>query len=141
MIDALTEHHQYKIQLLAGRLNSYTGSVILRNQGESVFCIVAANDVALLRQAYFHAMNRSSRRKLRERLFETSSIAQIDDDLTVDLFKLQSENGSVRPFLLFYFGRHEDSEKYAVLTVKNLAYMEYLLYVTQRAWREKLYRH
>jgi hypothetical protein len=138
MLDTLPEHHQQVIQQLARRLNSYTGSIILKNQGESVFCVVAANDVHLLRQAFHGPMNRSSRRKLRERLFERPSIVDLDDELT-ELLLERHPADEERPFLHFFFERAGGS-KYAVLRITNLAYMEYLLYVSQRAFRENLYR-
>lgn len=138
MFDTLPERHQHKIERLAGRLNSYTGSIILKNQGTSVFCVVAANDVSLLRQAYFGPMNRSSRRKLRERLFEKADSVDLDEDLARALVEHQSGDED-RPFLHFYFGKG-GSSKYAVLRAENLVYMEYLLYVSQYAFRENLYR-
>lgn len=138
MFDTLPEHLQHKIERLAGRLNSYTGSVILKNQGTSVFCVVAANDVLLLRQANYGPMNRSSRRKLRERLFEKAASVDLDEELANALAEHQSGDED-RPFLHFRFGKGGGS-KYAVLRVENLVYMEYLLYVSQYAFRENLYR-
>lgn len=138
MFDNLPEHQQHTLERLARRLNSYTGSVVIKSKGASVFCVVAANDVSLLRQAYFGPMNRSSRRKLRERLFEKSSSVELDEELVRTLEENHSGDES-RPFLQFYFGK-DDSSKYAVLRVQNLAYMEYFLYVSQYAFRETIYR-
>lgn len=138
MFDTLPEHHQRKIARIANRLNSYTGSVVLRKQGVSVFLVVAANDVLLLRQAYYGPMNRSSQRKLRERLFETKDAVDMDDELSDTLS--QRDNGDAdHPFLCFYFGKG-GREKYAVLKAENLARMEYILYVGQSAFREYLHR-
>lgn len=138
MTPDLSENLHRNLERLARRLNGYVGSVAFGSEKSNDYLMVSYADYLLLRQAYYHAMNRSSRRRLRNKLFQKIDYARLSDEAGGELGNIEITD-TERPFLHLLFDRSCGS-RYAVLKVRNIRHMEYLLYVRQSAFREMLYR-
>ena len=123
-----------------GMLNSQVGSVIIEDDRAARYCVVPFNDALLLGQALYGPMNRSSKRKLRERVVGKCLRIRVErETLGADFDKVRDKCETNNPLVSFVVTRRTGA-KYAILDVGRMRYFEYSLYVGQRALREALYR-
>lgn len=136
----MCDRDDFHVELMqfARRLDGSVGSVVLQDSGRNIYCIVRTNDALLLCQAMTGSMNRSSRRKLRKRLFDDMQSCEVEAGL---IERLGGRFGAEKhgELVLHSFGSNV-IEQYAVLNVSTMRRAEYLLYVTQRAFTEYIYR-
>lgn len=138
MFDGQPIDIQDELGRLTRRLDSYTGAIVLRVEGRSIYSIISANDALLVCQALNGPMNRSSRRKLRNRLFDQVSFVEVSEGFSKSV-EHQPRDDKSSPFVCCLLG-DENVKKYAILDAEKLKYLEYYLYVSQSSFRDKIYR-